>query len=428
MIGGETEVVDRLSPIFASIAPGVDSAPRTPGRTGEPSQAEYGYYHCGPNGAGHFVKMVHNGIEYGLMAAYAEGLNIIANADMGKRQRDMDAETAPLERPELYEFEIDTTEVAEVWRRGSVVGSWLLDLTAAALQDSPKLEEFAGRVSDSGEGRWTSIAAIEEGIPAPVLTAALYSRFASTEHGRLREPPPLRHAQAVRRPRREVGLMPLEIEVLRDADAVAERGAQIVASAAAVSIAARDRFTFAVSGGRTPWAMFAALYGRLPWEKVTIFQVDERIAPDGDPDRNLTPLQRSLPPGGAADVRAMPVWAEDLEAAAALYAEALPDQLDLVHLGLGPDGHTASLVPGDPVLAVMDRDVAITGVYQGRTRMTLTYPTLNRARQILWLVTGEDKVDALRRLQDGDQSIPAAWVSTTNALVVADAAAAGSTT
>jgi 6-phosphogluconate dehydrogenase len=179
MIGGETEVVDRLSPIFASIAPGVDAAPRTPGRTGEPRPAEHGYYHCGPNGAGHFVKMVHNGIEYGLMAAYAEGLNVIANADMGKRQRAMDAETAPLERPELYEYEIDTTEVAEVWRRGSVVGSWLLDLTAQALQESPTLEEFAGRVSDSGEGRWTSIAAIEEGVPAPVLTTALYSRFAS---------------------------------------------------------------------------------------------------------------------------------------------------------------------------------------------------------------------------------------------------------
>ena len=179
MIGGEEEVVARLSPIFASIAPGVDAAGRTPGRSGEPSQAEHGYYHCGPNGAGHFVKMVHNGIEYGVMAAYAEGLNIIANADMGKRQREMDAETAPLERPELYQYEIDTTEVAEVWRRGSVIGSWLLDLTAQALQESPTLEEFAGRVSDSGEGRWTSIAAIEEGIPAPVLTAALYSRFGS---------------------------------------------------------------------------------------------------------------------------------------------------------------------------------------------------------------------------------------------------------
>ena len=179
MIGGETEVVDRLSPIFATIAPGLDAAPRTPGRTGDPSQAEYGYYHCGPNGAGHFVKMVHNGIEYGLMAAYAEGLNIIASADMGMRTRDADAETAPLEHPELYEYDIDTREVAEVWRRGSVVGSWLLDLTAQALQESPTLEEFAGRVSDSGEGRWTSIAAIEEGVPAPVLTTALYSRFAS---------------------------------------------------------------------------------------------------------------------------------------------------------------------------------------------------------------------------------------------------------
>jgi 6-phosphogluconate dehydrogenase len=179
MIGGEAEVVVRLSPIFASIAPGVDAAERTPGRTGEPAPSEHGYLHCGPNGAGHFVKMVHNGIEYGLMAAYAEGLNVIANADMGQRQREMDAETAPLEHPERYAYDIDTTEVAEVWRRGSVVGSWLLDLTAAALHDSPTLEEFAGRVSDSGEGRWTSIAAIEEGIPTPVLTTALYSRFAS---------------------------------------------------------------------------------------------------------------------------------------------------------------------------------------------------------------------------------------------------------
>ena len=179
MIGGEDEVVARLTPIFASIAPGVDAAPRTPGRTGEPSQAEHGYFHCGPNGAGHFVKMVHNGIEYGLMAAYAEGLNVIANADAGLRQREADAETAPLERPELYRYDVDTTEVAEVWRRGSVVGSWLLDLTAQALFESPTLEEFGGRVSDSGEGRWTSIAAIEEGVPTPVLTTALYSRFAS---------------------------------------------------------------------------------------------------------------------------------------------------------------------------------------------------------------------------------------------------------
>jgi 6-phosphogluconate dehydrogenase len=179
MIGGEPEPVERLSPIFASIAPGIDAAPRTPGRSGEAAPAEHGYYHCGPNGAGHFVKMIHNGIEYGLMAAYAEGLNVIKNADVGLRQREADAETAPLEDPELYQYEVDTTEVAEVWRRGSVISSWLLDLTAEALYASPSLEEFAGRVSDSGEGRWTSIAAIDEGVPATILTTALYSRFGS---------------------------------------------------------------------------------------------------------------------------------------------------------------------------------------------------------------------------------------------------------
>jgi 6-phosphogluconate dehydrogenase len=179
MIGGEDEVVSRLGPLFASIAPGVDAAPRTPGRSGDPSMAEQGYYHCGPNGAGHFVKMVHNGIEYGIMAAYAEGLNVIKNADVGLRERERDAETAPLAEPEYYRYEIDTAEVAEVWRRGSVIASWLLDLTASALHDSPSLDEFTGRVSDSGEGRWTSIAAIDEGVPAPVLTTAVYSRFAS---------------------------------------------------------------------------------------------------------------------------------------------------------------------------------------------------------------------------------------------------------
>ena len=181
MIGGESEVVERLGPLFASLAPGVDAASRTPGRDGTPSTAEHGYLHCGPNGAGHFVKMVHNGIEYGLMAAYAEGLNVLANADAGLRPRDADAETAPLPHPERYGYEIDTTAVAEVWRRGSVIGSWLLDLTAQALVESPTLDGYAGRVSDSGEGRWTSIAAIEEGVPTPVLTTALYSRFASRD-------------------------------------------------------------------------------------------------------------------------------------------------------------------------------------------------------------------------------------------------------
>ena len=179
MIGGDTDVVERLRPIFLTIAPGVDSAPRTPGRSGEVTPSEQGYLHCGPNGAGHFVKMVHNGIEYGMMASLAEGLNILHNADAGRRVPQANAETAPMEEPEYYQYDIDTAEVAEVWRRGSVVGSWLLDLTAEALAQSPGLEEYAGRVSDSGEGRWTSIAAIDEGVPAPVLTSALYSRFAS---------------------------------------------------------------------------------------------------------------------------------------------------------------------------------------------------------------------------------------------------------
>jgi 6-phosphogluconate dehydrogenase len=179
MIGGPERAVERLDPIFASLAPGVESAERTPGRSGNPTPAENGYLHCGPNGAGHFVKMVHNGIEYGLMAAYAEGLNILENANVGKVEREADAETAPLEQPEYYRYDIDLPEVAEVWRRGSVIGSWLLDLTAAAMRESPDLAEFTGRVSDSGEGRWTSIAAIDEGVPAPVLTAALYERFSS---------------------------------------------------------------------------------------------------------------------------------------------------------------------------------------------------------------------------------------------------------
>jgi 6-phosphogluconate dehydrogenase len=181
MIGGEEDVVRRLDPIFAAIAPGVQAAERTPGREGDPVPAEQGYLHCGPAGAGHFVKMIHNGIEYGLMAAYAEGLNILRNADAGAVQREADAETAPLEHPEYYRYEIDIASVAEVWRRGSVIASWLLDLSAAALLQSGDLHEFSGHVSDSGEGRWTAIAAIEEGVPAPVLSSALFSRFGSRD-------------------------------------------------------------------------------------------------------------------------------------------------------------------------------------------------------------------------------------------------------
>jgi 6-phosphogluconolactonase len=217
----------------------------------------------------------------------------------------------------------------------------------------------------------------------------------------------------------------LDVEVLADADGVAERGARFVSEQAATVVAERGRFTFAVSGGHTPWAMFAHLEGQMPWDKVTIYQVDERIAPEGDADRNLTQLTASLPPGAGADVRAMPVEQDDLEAAAAEYARSLPASFDLVHLGLGPDGHTASLVPGDPVLEVADRDVAVTDVYQGRRRMTLTYPVLNRARQVLWLVTGEDKVDALERLRAGDHSIPGGRVEAARQLLIADEAATG---
>ncbi|MGB6157750.1 MAG: NADP-dependent phosphogluconate dehydrogenase, partial [Acidobacteriaceae bacterium] len=179
MIGGEEAIVTHLDPIFKSLAPGVAAAPRTPGRTGSVTPAENGYLRCGPNGAGHFVKMVHNGIEYGIMAAFAEGLNIIKNANVGKVKREDDAETTPLRHPEFYQYDIDVAAVTEVWRRGSVVGSWLLDLTAAALQESPTLANFQGRVSDSGEGRWTVQAAVDEGVAAAVISAALYSRFAS---------------------------------------------------------------------------------------------------------------------------------------------------------------------------------------------------------------------------------------------------------
>ncbi|HUI43431.1 MAG TPA: decarboxylating 6-phosphogluconate dehydrogenase [Terriglobia bacterium] len=179
MIGGEKEIVQRLDPVFAALAPGQGSAPGTPGRRPGETTADQGYLHCGPNGAGHFVKMVHNGIEYGLMAAYAEGLNILRHANAGKLSREVDAETTPLRDPKYYPFELNLAEIAEVWRRGSVISSWLLDLTAAALHQSPNLDEYAGRVSDSGEGRWTSIAAIDEGVAAPLLTSALYARFSS---------------------------------------------------------------------------------------------------------------------------------------------------------------------------------------------------------------------------------------------------------
>jgi len=227
----------------------------------------------------------------------------------------------------------------------------------------------------------------------------------------------------------------MEIKVLASAEAVAREGAAIIAAEARAAIAARGHFILAVSGGHAPWLMLRDLAGEdVPWNGVHVAQVDERVAPAGHPDRNLTHLRESLldhAPLRAEQVYAMPVEASELEAAASRYAQTLrgiagsPPIFDLVHLGLGPDGHTASLVPGDPLLDVTDADVALTGVYQGRRRMTLTYPIINRSRRILWLVTGNDKVEMLRRLRDGDRSIPAGRIARDNALVIADSAAAG---
>lgn len=216
-----------------------------------------------------------------------------------------------------------------------------------------------------------------------------------------------------------------QLEVAPDAAAVTKRAAAYVAELARTAVSRRGRFTFAVSGGKTPWAMFAELANEdMPWAGTELFQVDERVAPEGDPDRNLTNLEASI--GDApARVHPMPVNDSDLAAAAGLYATVLPQRFDLVHLGLGPDGHTASLVPGDPVLAVTDALVAVTQPYQGHQRMTLTYPALTRADQIMWLITGDDKRDALSKLLAGDESIPAGRVLATRSLVLADAAAAG---
>ena len=213
------------------------------------------------------------------------------------------------------------------------------------------------------------------------------------------------------------------LEVLSDAEAVAKRAADIVAAVAREAIEARGRFTFAVSGGRTPWAMFRELADEdVPWKQVGIWQVDERIAPDGDPDRNLTTLAPVLP--ADAELHPMPVTDADPEAAAHRYAESLPEVFDLVHLGMGDDGHTASLVPGDPVLEVTDRDVALTGEYRGRRRMTFTYPVLDGSHQVLWLLAGPDKATMLPRLLAGDRSIPAGRVSSSEQLVVVDDLAA----
>jgi 6-phosphogluconolactonase len=221
----------------------------------------------------------------------------------------------------------------------------------------------------------------------------------------------------------------LREELLADAELAARRGAELIAAAAAEAVDARGEFSLAVSGGHGPWRMFELLGEyEIDWERVTVFQVDERVAPDGDDDRNLTHLRPSLPHAARERIRPMPVTDDDLDAAAARYAGQLPERFDLVHLGLGPDGHTASLIPGDSVLEVADRLVAVTGSYQGRRRMTLTYPTLDAARRILWLVTGDDKREALAKLRTGDRTIPGGRVAGERAVLLADAAATSTAT
>ena len=273
MIGGAEEAVKHLDPIFETLAPGTGDIPRTPGREKLGGTAEQGYLHCGPNGAGHFVKMVHNGIEYGIMAAYAEGLSILRHANVGQERRhEIDAETTPLRDPEHYQYDLNLPDIAEVWRRGSVIASWLLDLTAAALAEDPSLAEFAGRVSDSGEGRWTIKAAIDEAVPVPVLSAALYERFSSRGEADFRTSC-FGDALRIRRPCGEIrrlasckrgkpcpaGRCSHEDRSLCGPDSAAREAARIVAAEAPQAVAERGRFVAAFSGGHTPWLMLRAL-------------------------------------------------------------------------------------------------------------------------------------------------------------------------
>ncbi len=425
MIGGEPEPVERLDPVFAALAPALDSAPRTPGREARPGTAERGYLRCGPAGAGHFVKMVHNGIEYGVMAAYAEGFNILKHANVGSSDHDRDAETTPLRDPEHYQYDLDLGRhrrgvaprqrdrlVAARPHRRSVAG-----IARPCRLRRPGLRLGRRALDAQGRNRRGRPGA---GAECRALPAVLVAR-----RGRLRRQAPLRDARRLRWPSREaVGgtLHPLRVDVEPDGEAAAQRVAAEIVAAAAEAIEDRGQFTLAVSGGRTPARMLQLLSeADIDWDRVALFQVDERVAPAGDLARNLTELQlclfdhlETLP-----RLHAMPVEADDLAAAAARYAAELPERLDLIHLGLGADGHTASLVPGDPVLEATT-DVAMTASYMGHRRMTLTYPVLDRARRVVWLVTGAAKRDALAQLVAGDASIPAARVARERAIVVCD--------
>ena len=374
--------------------------------------------------------MVHNGIEYGMMAAYAEGLNILENADAGKVEREADAETAPLEQPEYYQYDIDIPEVAEVWRRGSVVGSWLLDLTAAAMQESPDLSEFAGRVSDSGEGRWTSIAAIDEGVPAPVLTAALYERFSSRGLDDFGD-------KVLSAMRKQFGG---HDEKKDDADAssrssptrgaAAQRGAELIAAAG--QRGGRGARHLRAGDERRPHALGDAgdarrRSRRCPGPRPSSSRSTSGSPRPGSEDRNLTHLVLGLSLEHQAALRPMPVTQRDLDAAAArvrILAARAPSISSTS--ASAPTATPPRSSPATPVLEVDDRRVALTeGAYQDHRRMTLTYPALAAARRIVWLVTGAEKREPLAKLLAGDASIPAGRVENDEMVVVADEAAAG---
>ena len=412
MIGGERDVVQHLDPIFATLAPPMESAPQTPARATAPSKtgtAEHGYLHCGPSGAGHFVKMVHNGIEYGVMAAYAEGLNILKHANIGAQQHEQDAETTPLAHPELYQYDFNIADVAEVWRRGSVIASWLLDLTANALATDPALEKFSGRVSDSGEGRWTVTGGDRRRRPGPRAERGALRTLQLARPGRLCESGTLGHAVRVRWPCGEEKLMP-DVRIVATADELSLRAAEAVAAVLNSAVRANGRCALALSGGETPRALYDVLATKfreqIPWAQVHVFWGDERLVPLGSPERNDRMAREMLLSKVAcpeAHIHPMGIGPGTPDDAARAYEETMRQyfsdgqpRFDLVLLGLGPEGHTASLFPHSLALTDQQRWVrAVTVPAVPSARLTLTLPVLSQAANAFFLVSGAGKAQAL---------------------------------